>query len=249
MAAKLLKKISVLLTAGILAATSVSLAPVQAAESSESGCTITIQMEIGANSQPVTDDGGNLEIYRIADVQSDDEGYYYNVLPDFEEWREEDESNDLSQYRGEKGQAFEENNSKWAEELASYVAENSIEPIETDDFNKGYLEVAGLSGGVYLMVQTEAITGYEKLSPFLVAVSKEQETSGATISARPKMAKLEQKETPTPNPEPTKKPTTPTHTGDKLPQTGQLWWPIPILIAAGVVLIVVGTVRRKKSKG
>lgn len=247
MAAKFLKKLSVLLTAGILAATSLNFAPAQAAEE---GCTVKIQMEIGTNSQPVTDDGGNLEIYRIADIQSDDEGYYYHVLPDFEEWREKDESNDLSQYKGNEGQEeFEENNAEWAEELASYVAENSIEPFNTDPdyFTKGYLEISGLEGGVYLMMQTEAVKGYEKLSPFLVAVSKEDERGGV-IEARSKMAKLEkidQKETTPDNP----KPTPPTHTGDKLPQTGQLWWPIPILIAAGVLLIVVGAVRKKKSKG
>ncbi len=33
-----------------------------------------------------------------------------------------------------------------------------------------------------------------------------------------------------------------------LPQTGQLYWPIPVLIGAGVVLIVVGLVLRRKKK-
>lgn len=30
-----------------------------------------------------------------------------------------------------------------------------------------------------------------------------------------------------------------------LPQTGQLWWPVPVLIAAGLLLIVIGLVRRR----
>ena len=38
-------------------------------------------------------------------------------------------------------------------------------------------------------------------------------------------------------------PTSPSN--PKLPQTGQLWWPVPVLIAAGLLFIVVGLVRRR----
>lgn len=31
----------------------------------------------------------------------------------------------------------------------------------------------------------------------------------------------------------------------KLPQTGQLWWPVPVLIAAGLLLVVIGLLRRR----
>lgn len=40
-------------------------------------------------------------------------------------------------------------------------------------------------------------------------------------------------------------PTTPTSVGTKLPQTGQLWWPVPLLMCAGLLLIVVGAARRR----
>ena len=33
-----------------------------------------------------------------------------------------------------------------------------------------------------------------------------------------------------------------------LPQTGQLWWPVWILAGAGVVLLVIGLIRRKTSR-
>ena len=39
------------------------------------------------------------------------------------------------------------------------------------------------------------------------------------------------------------KPTTPTK--PMLPQTGQLWWPVPVLIAAGLLFVVIGLVRRR----
>lgn len=31
----------------------------------------------------------------------------------------------------------------------------------------------------------------------------------------------------------------------KLPQTGQLWWPVPVLLMAGLLLVVVGLIRRR----
>lgn len=44
-------------------------------------------------------------------------------------------------------------------------------------------------------------------------------------------------------------PTRPTNP-DKpsLPQTGQLWWPVPVLFVAGVVLILLGVLRRRSAK-
>ena len=45
--------------------------------------------------------------------------------------------------------------------------------------------------------------------------------------------------TPTPQPIPTKPP-------DKIPQTGQLWWPVPLLVAGGLALLAVGIVLKLK---
>lgn len=46
------------------------------------------------------------------------------------------------------------------------------------------------------------------------------------------------------------KPGDPDHPGSsdppKLPQTGVLWWPVPVLLAAGLMLIIVGFVRRRE---
>lgn len=37
-------------------------------------------------------------------------------------------------------------------------------------------------------------------------------------------------------------------TGSKLPQTGTLWWPVPVLAALGLVCIVIGLIRRQKDE-
>lgn len=46
------------------------------------------------------------------------------------------------------------------------------------------------------------------------------------------------------NPAPTATPK-PSQSGQKLPQTGQLWWPVPLLICAGLLFVVIGLVRRR----
>ena len=33
-----------------------------------------------------------------------------------------------------------------------------------------------------------------------------------------------------------------------LPQTGQLWWPVPLLAAAGLVCLILGVLSRKRSR-
>lgn len=35
--------------------------------------------------------------------------------------------------------------------------------------------------------------------------------------------------------------------GPKLPQTGQLWWPVPVLALSGMILVLLGWIRRKES--
>ena len=43
-------------------------------------------------------------------------------------------------------------------------------------------------------------------------------------------------------------PSTPDQPSDpKLPQTGQLWWPVPMLIVAGLLFIAIGLIRRRGS--
>lgn len=40
-------------------------------------------------------------------------------------------------------------------------------------------------------------------------------------------------------------PSAPPPAGPQLPQTGQLWWPVPVLFAAGLLLIVLGLIRHR----
>jgi hypothetical protein len=37
----------------------------------------------------------------------------------------------------------------------------------------------------------------------------------------------------------------PTLSGSFIPQTGQLWWPVPVMVAFGLAFIVIGLIRRR----
>ena len=52
-------------------------------------------------------------------------------------------------------------------------------------------------------------------------------------------------EPPTEPSEPPSEPTKPTEP-PKLPQTGQLWWPVPIMFLSGIMLVAIGIVRRRE---
>ena len=49
---------------------------------------------------------------------------------------------------------------------------------------------------------------------------------------------------PTHTPKPTPRPT-PTKNPNVLPQTGQVWWPVPALMVSGLILIMLGLIRRR----
>ena len=44
-------------------------------------------------------------------------------------------------------------------------------------------------------------------------------------------------------------PTTPKPTNPTLPQTGQLWWPVPLLVMGGLLFLVIGLFCRKRTSG
>ena len=102
-----------------------------------------------------------------------------------------------------------------------------------------------LTPGLYLLKQTKAADGYEKVSSFLVSVpQKDGESWIYDVDASPKMETLSEK------PETSKKTSkTPTgKTAATLPQTGQLNWPIPILAIAGLSLLLIGRELSREKK-
>ena len=124
-----------------------------------------------------------------------------------------------------------------AKELAGMVkASGGIKPSSLDN---GVVTFDGLELGLYLIVQTKTLSGYEKITPFLVSVplwDKDHYLYEISVSE-----KFELKKAPS-------TPDSPDKPGDTLPQTGQVNWPVPVLLTLGLVLIVSGATLRRKSK-
>ncbi|MFR0986221.1 MAG: LPXTG cell wall anchor domain-containing protein [Frisingicoccus sp.] len=59
------------------------------------------------------------------------------------------------------------------------------------------------------------------------------------VTASPKMGTADKLASRTPNPKPAV-------SGGKLPQTGQLWWPVPVMAIVGMLFVMFGWYRRRR---
>ncbi len=196
---------------------------VRAVPDLERPCSITITMRDGQTSVA----GGTLELYQVGEAVEENGNYTFQITADFAGTG--DTLDDLTH----------------AEEIAVRMENcaKTLEPLATvnigDDGRAGF---PGLTAGVYLVVQSQAAPGYERLRSFLVSVPYLEDGEYCyDLTANPK-TELE-KEPPT---DPTK-PVGPTKpTGPDLPQTGQLQWPVPVLVCTGLLLLALGIVLRRR---
>ena len=104
----------------------------------------------------------------------------------------------------------------------------------------GNATFSDLTFGLYLVVQKTAAPGYGKTAPFLVSVPYlYADEYQYDVTSQPK-TDLEREVKPTAPPS--------SGGGKKLPQTGQLWWPVPVLACAGLGCIAVGLFRRREAR-
>lgn len=189
-----------------------------AIELDRNDCSLTITMRFGDTNIP----GGELAIYRVGYIVEEKGEYIFRRVTDGRKL-----TNVLS--------------SSMAENLKEYVdGRNDIVAkkvsIGTGEADCGVAEFLGLETGLYLVVQAKAADGFLPISPFLVSVP--YETDGELdytveiISKSPLIP--EDFSSTTPSTEPSKP-------GDgKLPQTGQLNWPVPVMVVLGMGLFVAG---------
>ena len=105
---------------------------------------------------------------------------------------------------------------------------------------EGKAKFENLSLGLYLITQEKAAPGYNKTSPFLVSVPYNDDGEYKhNISINSKTE---------PEKKPPEKPHKPGKPSDKLPQTGQLNWPVPVLAAGGLLQMVVGYLLQREKK-
>lgn len=132
-------------------------------------------------------------------------------------------------------------NSDLATEMEAIAGDYDFDvPSKETDAN-GQVSFDGLEVGLYLVMQDARGEGENRyfLSPFLISIPYRNADGSLSydITADAKPIGIYKEQVPPPTP-----PTPPT-----IPQTGQLWWPVAALGAAGVLALTFGLVRRMKS--
>ena len=172
-------------------------------------------------------DGGTLTAIKVGYVDSEDGNYYF----------------------------YQEMNGVRLDDIASSDAPGTQKTFydnnkgnydfytQTQSVKEGKATFSGLGVGLYLIVQNKAAEGYSKLNPFLVSVPYMEDGQYCYHVTAAVKSELERE------PETTPPTTTPPSTPPpNLPQTGQLNWPVPVLAAAGMAMLLLGTWLRSGRK-
>lgn len=207
-----------------------------AREVPEEGRTGSITVTMRYDGKPLP--GGELTIYQVGRVDGADGDYWFRAKEPFTKWTEEIrhlEETDVE---------------KLAAELARFVEEEELPGVREKGNEEGKAvfdnEGWGMEQGLYLVIQTIPAKGFEKISPFLVSLpyyDGEEYVYHVTAAVKNELEQKASKPT-----EPTKPTTTPSKPGTKLPQTGQLNWPIPVMVISGMTLFVIGWVLRFRKR-
>ena len=194
----------------------------------------SLSITFTCDGQPISD-GNKVGIFKVADAVVDN-GYKFVWNGEFAAV-------------GAMPEDLDAVNSELAQKLVNIAKNKKItlyrNSQELDE--KGNVKFNDLEVGLYLVVHAKKVevTLSDKskvtytINPFLVSVpQKEGEELTYDVVTNPKVSP-EKSTTPPP-----KKPTPPPK---RVPQTGQLWWPVFVLGAAGMILITVGFVRKAKN--
>ena len=191
----------------------------------------SLSIRFTSNGEPISN-GNKVGIYKVADVIED--GDYKFVL--------KDEFASI----GELPKDLDAENETLSVKMDKIARDNGLtlyKPSQELNAN-GEVKFTDLEVGLYLVVHTKKteITLPDKkrviytINPFLVSIP--QNENGILIydvSTNPKVAPAKEMIPPPPTP-------------PDVPQTGQLWWPVIALGTAGMVFIMVGLIRKAKTK-
>lgn len=138
-----------------------------------------------------------------------------------------------------------------AEALRKFVEENQA-GYDFDSYTvsveEGKAKFSDLPTGLYLIMQDKAAEGYSALNAFLVSVPYLNDgVYEYTVTAAAKSSLAPELETEPTEPTDSTQPTQPDEPSDDLPQTGQLNWPVPLMAVAGLLLMTLGWMLRRKN--
>ena len=229
--------LKVFLTLAVCFMLPISGMPVMAApEMPDPDRTGSLSITFTCDGNPIS--GGNkVSLYKVADV-IEDNGYKFVYTENFAS-------------AGEVPEDLDAQNEALSEKLEKIVKNKnysaSAGPVEIDE--EGKVVFDGLNTGLYLVVHAKKVqikTADGKsvtytINPFLVSIPQKKDgTYIYDVTTKPKVSPAKDKKDKPDNPdEPEKR-------HKRLPQTGQLWWPVMLLGAAGAVSIVIGLLRKRK---
>ena len=194
----------------------------------------SISLTMTSNGKPVP--GGTVSLFRVADLTEVDGTYQFTYTHAFKDCAVSLEGDLTSE--------------STAHGIELHIAAHSstILPLETRTVDKnGKVAFSNLPVGLYLLVQYEAAPGYSTMGSFLISVPRE--VNGVydySVDATPKMGLIVPEKPTEPTPPPSTIPS------DKLTQTGQLNWPVPVMASSGLLLFAIGwflSGRRKDYEG
>ena len=178
-----------------------------------------------SDSQGNAASGGEYLLYRVGEPVIRESGLRFELAPDFQ---------------GSGVSLDDPGANRLAESLAVYAGAHPALPCRTQTADEeGCVRFEAVESGLYLVVQSapDAAYPYERMTPFVVSVPMGSESGDGwvwDVIARPKVE-------PTPAPSTSPRPTNPPE-DSRLPQTGQLKWPVPVLAVAGLALFAAGWV-------
>lgn len=165
--------------------------------------------------------GGKLNLCKVADIEIVEEYKYRFVL--------------IPALRECKADMEKVADPEVAKEILKVAEKKPMSRITTP-IEKGKAEFPNLPVGLYLVWQEEGdeTDGYSPMQPFLISVPRLQDGKYVqNVVAKPKVP-IET--------EPTEPPPPPPPPPPRLPQTGQLNWPVPVMAVLGGALLVLGMI-------
>lgn len=180
-------------------------------------CSIKVNVSYGGKAV----NGGTLTAIKVGYVDEDDGDFFFRQVKTGEKL----EAGDIGSSTAPSAQLtfYNQNKDTYTFYTQTKTVTNGVATFED-----------GLPMGLYLIVQYTAASGYSKMDPFLVTVpylKNDVYVYDVDIVAKSELER---------EPEPTKAP--PVNPGNKLPQTGQLNWPVPLMAVAGLALFTFGWV-------
>lgn len=186
-------------------------------------CSITFMLEFEDN--PLN--GGSLSLYRVGQLTDDCDSF------------------DIIEPLRQEGIILDDlQDPELAENLNKLALDQGLTPFRAS-VARGKAVFTDLEAGVYVVSQAlgEEIPGYAPINSFLISLPQWQnDTYVYDLVASPKVPLVPSSTDPT-NPlitEPSVPDTTEPHDKPWLPQTGQLNWPVPIMVVVGFAVFGVG---------